>query len=115
MAPDSSQSELPSSDVNDVAENRDIIMTAPDGTEWHHITFGDYYTRRLSQQNILREAFRPTPYASSKFFAGSPVSAGLLLIDSSILKLITKRTINEATANHKIRRLLLLWKNRKRL
>lgn len=99
LAPDTSQSELPSSDVDeydDAAENRGIILTAPDGTEWLQMTPGDYSAGRRSQQNILKEASGPTPYAKRNVFAGSPASAWRLLIDNFILKHITKCTVTEA-------------------
>ena len=57
---------------------------------------GDYSAGKLSQQNILREAFEPTFYAGKNMFAGSLASAWRHLIDSFILKHITKCTITEA-------------------
>ena len=65
LASNISESELPSSDVDDVAENKDVILTAPDGTELNQISPGDYSSGRFSQQNILKKAFEPTPYVVS--------------------------------------------------
>ena len=96
VGPYSSHREFPFPDVDEVAENRDVILTAPNGTEWHHVTPGDYFAGRLSQKNILRKASRPTPYACRNVFAGSPASAWRLLIDNFILKHISKCTITEA-------------------
>ena len=52
LAPDSSHSKLPSPDVDDVAENRDVRLTATKGTEWHQITTSDYSAGRLSQKTF---------------------------------------------------------------
>jgi len=97
VAPDAAvQRELPSQDIDDTAGNSSEILTAPDGTEWRKITPGDHSAGRRSQQNILREAPGPTPFAKRNVVAGSPASAWRLLIDSYILKLIVKCTVTEA-------------------
>ena len=95
MAPDYSQSELLSLDFNDVAENRDVILTTTDGTNRHQVTTGDCSSGRLLQQNILKEGAEPIPYARRNMVAGSPASAWHLRIDSFILKRITICTITE--------------------
>ena len=49
LAPDTSQSEFPSSYIDeyyDAAKNRGIILTAPDGTEWLQMTPVVYSARR---------------------------------------------------------------------
>ena len=96
LAPDTSESELPSPDVDGAAENSNIIFTAPDGTKWLQITTGDLSVCRHPQQNMLREVSGPTPYAKRDAFAVSPASAWRLLVDNFILKHITKCTVAEA-------------------
>ena len=60
----------PSPDIDDVAENRDVILTALVGTEWHQIYPGDYSAGRILQKNILTKASNfDTPYACRNMFA----------------------------------------------
>ena len=68
MIPGTAQNELPSLDVYDntgssgPGNDSDVILTAPDGTEWLQITPSKNSAGRCSQQNILKEVSGPTPY-----------------------------------------------------
>jgi len=95
LTPDTSQIELTSPDVDGAAENSNMILTAPDGTKLLQITAGDVSAGRHPQQNIWRDVSGPTPYAKRNVFAASPASAWRVLLNSFILKHITKRTVTE--------------------
>ena len=110
MDPDSSQSELPSPDFDDVAENRDVILTAPDGTKWHQITPDDYSAGRLLQQNILSLHLM---HAEMYLLEVPQVHCVFLFyfLIALFSNISQNAQLQKPTANQKIRRLLLLLKN----
>jgi len=63
LAPDTSQSGLPSPDADGDAKNSNVIITAPVGTNWLQITPRDLSAGRHPQQNIFRSFSGPAPYA----------------------------------------------------
>ena len=83
--------------------------------EWHQITPGDYFAERFTQQNILREASGPKPYACRNMLLEILQVHGIFLYILLFSNTLQNAQLQKLTTNHKVWHLLLRLKNWKLL